>query len=97
MRVRRQFPQLDRLSRYKLVRGVRMQLHWHENPHYRFAERANLSAERRIGANVARLADYGFSFDLQVFASQMAAAAELAADCPFLRVLIPQKTMSGGK
>jgi hypothetical protein len=28
-------PQLDRLSRYKLVRGVRMQLHWHENPHYR--------------------------------------------------------------
>jgi predicted TIM-barrel fold metal-dependent hydrolase len=75
-------PQLDRLSRYKLVRGVRMQLHWHENPLYRFAERANLCAERRIGANVARLADYGFSFDLQVFAGQMAAAAELAADCP---------------
>ena len=30
-------PQLDRLARYPLVRGVRMQLHWHENPLYRFA------------------------------------------------------------
>ena len=32
-------PQLDRLKRYPLVRGVRMQLHWHENPLYRFAAR----------------------------------------------------------
>jgi predicted TIM-barrel fold metal-dependent hydrolase len=32
-------PQLDRLTRYKLVRGVRMQLHGHENPLYRFATR----------------------------------------------------------
>ena len=75
-------PQLDRLSRYKLVRGVRMQLHWHENTLYRFAARVDLCAEPRIRANVARLADYGFSFDLQVFAGQMAAAADLAASCP---------------
>ena len=27
-------PQLDRLARYRLVRGARMQLHWHENPLY---------------------------------------------------------------
>jgi len=75
-------PQLDRLSRYRLVRGVRMQLHWHENPLYRFAARPNLCAEPAFRANVARLADYGFSFDLQVFAGQMAAAANLAASCP---------------
>ena len=75
-------PQLDRLSRYALVRGVRMQLHWHENPQYRFAARPDLCAEPRIRANVARLADYGFSFDLQVFAPQMTAAADLAASCP---------------
>jgi predicted TIM-barrel fold metal-dependent hydrolase len=31
---------------------------------------------------VARLADYGWSFDLQVFAGQMDGAAELAASCP---------------
>ena len=34
-------PQLDRLSKYPLLRGVRMQLHWHENRHYRFAAAAD--------------------------------------------------------
>ena len=65
-------PQLDRLARYPLVRGVRMQLHWHENPLYRFAARPDLCADPTIRRNVARLAEYGFSFDLQVFAPQMA-------------------------
>ena len=68
-------PQLDRLARYPLVRGVRMQLHWHENPLYRFAARPDLCADPKIRRNVARLADYGWSFDLQVFAPQMADAA----------------------
>jgi predicted TIM-barrel fold metal-dependent hydrolase len=74
--------QLDRLKRYPLVRGVRMQLHWHENPLYRFAARADLAADPAIRRNVAHLADYGFSFDLQVFAPQMADAADLAESCP---------------
>jgi predicted TIM-barrel fold metal-dependent hydrolase len=75
-------PQLDRLARYPLVRGVRMQLHWHENPLYRFAARPDLCADPKIRSNIARLAEYGFSFDLQVFAPQMAGAAGLAAACP---------------
>jgi len=75
-------PQLDRLSRYKLVRGVRMQLHWHENPQYRFAARSDLTADPTIRRNISRLADYGLSFDLQVFAPQMADAADLAESCP---------------
>jgi predicted TIM-barrel fold metal-dependent hydrolase len=75
-------PQLDRLARYPLVRGVRMQLHWHDNPLYRFAARADLCADPVIRRNVARLADYGWSFDLQVFAPQMAEAADLAESCP---------------
>jgi predicted TIM-barrel fold metal-dependent hydrolase len=75
-------PQLERLSRIKLVRGVRMQLHWHENPLYRFAARQDLCADPTIRRNIARLADFGFSFDLQVFAPQMADAADLAETCP---------------
>jgi predicted TIM-barrel fold metal-dependent hydrolase len=75
-------PQLDRLARYKLVRGVRMQLHWHDNPQYRFAERPDLAADETIRRNIGRLADYGWSFDLQVFAKQMADAAGLAEACP---------------
>ena len=75
-------PQLDRLSRYPLVRGARMQLHWHENPQYRFAARRDLAADPRIRRNIGCLGDYGFSFDLQVFAPQMADAADLAESCP---------------
>jgi predicted TIM-barrel fold metal-dependent hydrolase len=75
-------PQLDHLARYPLVRGVRMQLHWHENPQYRFAARPDLVADPATRRNVGRLADYGLSFDLQVFAPQMADAADLAESCP---------------
>jgi predicted TIM-barrel fold metal-dependent hydrolase len=74
--------QLDRLSRYSLVRGARMQLHWHDKALYRFAARADLCDDPTIRRNVARLADYGWSFDLQVFAPQMADAAGLAGACP---------------
>jgi len=75
-------PQLDRLARHSLVRGVRMQLHWHDNPLYRFAARPDLCRDPMIRRNIARLADHGFSFDLQVFAPQMADAAALARACP---------------
>jgi predicted TIM-barrel fold metal-dependent hydrolase len=75
-------PQLDRLARYPLVRGARMQLHWHENPLYRFAVRPDLCSDPVIRRNVGRLAEYGWSFDLQVFAPQMAEAAMLAESCP---------------
>jgi predicted TIM-barrel fold metal-dependent hydrolase len=75
-------PQLDQFARNARVRGVRMQLHWHENTLYRFASGPDLARDPRVIANVGRLAEYGFSFDLQVFAGQMAGAAELAAACP---------------
>jgi predicted TIM-barrel fold metal-dependent hydrolase len=75
-------PDLDRLARLPLVRGIRQQLHWHDNPMYRFARRANLVADPMVQRNVAHLADYGWAFELQVFASQMADAARLADGCP---------------
>ena len=75
-------PQLDRLAKYPLLRGVRMQLHWHRNEMYRFAPRPDLALDPVVQRNVARLADYGLAFDLHVFAGQMAGAAALAAACP---------------
>ena len=86
-------PQLDRLARYPLVRGVRMQLHWHDNPLYRFAARPDLCADPTIRRNIARLVDYGFSFDLQVFAPQMAGAAGLAAACPDVTFILQHAGM----
>src|SRR5258708_4037174 len=73
-------PALDRLTRSRLLRGIRMQLHWHANPQYRFAKSADLADDRTFRRNFAALADYGLSFDLQVFAPQMERAARLAAD-----------------
>jgi predicted TIM-barrel fold metal-dependent hydrolase len=75
-------PALDALAGEPAVRGVRMQLHWHENPLYRFASGPDLAHDPVLQRNIAQLADYGWSFDLQVFASQMSDAAELAAACP---------------
>lgn len=75
-------PQLDRLKHYTLLRGIRMQLHWHDNPQYRFAARPDLMREPVFRRNMAYLADYGLSFDLQVFTGQMADAADLAAEFP---------------
>jgi predicted TIM-barrel fold metal-dependent hydrolase len=75
-------PQLDRLKKYRLMRGLRMQLHWHENEMYRFAARPDLMRDENLRRNIGRLAGYGWSFDLQVFASQMDDAAALAAEFP---------------
>lgn len=81
-------PQLDRLATFPLVRGVRMQLHWHENPLYRYAPSADQVAERAISANIGRIAEYGFSFDLQLFPGQMQAGARLAAAHPDTRFVL---------
>jgi len=86
-------PSLDRLARYPLLRGVRMQLHWHENPQYRFATRADLADDPAFRRNFAALADYDLSFDLQVFADQMACAARLARDFPKTTLILQHAGM----
>ena len=75
-------PALDRLARFPRVRGIRQQFHWHANPQYRFAARPDLCADPAVIANVARLADYGWAFDLQVFAGQIPHALDLVDACP---------------
>jgi predicted TIM-barrel fold metal-dependent hydrolase len=86
-------PQLDRLAKYPLTRGARMQLHWHDNEQYRFAARPDLCTDPALQRNVARLKDYGWSFDLQVFAPQMAGAAELAKSCPNVAFILQHAGM----
>jgi predicted TIM-barrel fold metal-dependent hydrolase len=70
---------MKRQAAYPLMRGIRMQLHWHENQMYRFAASPDLMNDSRLRENIRVLANYGWSFDLQVFPSQMADAARLAA------------------
>lgn len=86
-------PQLDRLKSYSLMRGVRQQLHWHENPLYRFAAEADLARNETLQKNVARLSDYDWSFDLQVFPDQMAGARELADAAPDVTFILQHAGM----
>jgi predicted TIM-barrel fold metal-dependent hydrolase len=86
-------PQLDRLSKYRGMRGVRMQLQWHENPQYQFASEPDLARNPTLQKNVARLADYGWTFDLQVFAEQMEGASELAASAPKVTFILQHAGM----
>lgn len=75
-------PALDALVKYPLLRGIRMQLHWHENPQYRFARHPEITDDPLFRKNFAALAERGLSFDLQVFEGQMDGAARLARDFP---------------
>ncbi len=86
-------PALERLSRYPLMRGIRMQLHWHENPQYRFAARPDLADDPTFRRNFAALGDCGLSFDLQVFAGQMPGAARLAAEFPAVTFILQHAGM----
>jgi predicted TIM-barrel fold metal-dependent hydrolase len=65
-----------------LVRGVRVQLHWHERPEFRFASAPDRMNDQVFRRNLATLADLGWLFELQVFPGQMADAAKLVAAFP---------------
>lgn len=84
---------LDRLKPHRLMRGIRQQFHWHENPLYRFAPTQDLCRNKTVQTNIARLADYGWSFDLQVFPGQMAGAADLARACPDVTFILQHAGM----
>jgi predicted TIM-barrel fold metal-dependent hydrolase len=86
-------PQLDRLTKYPGMRGLRMQLQWHKNPQYQFASGPDLARDPTLQKNVAHLADYGWSFDLQVFAGQMQGAADLADSAPKVTFILQHAGM----
>jgi predicted TIM-barrel fold metal-dependent hydrolase len=73
---------LDKLARFPLMRGVRQQLHWHRNALYRFAKSPDLARSPVLHRNVGLLADYGWSFDLQIFPEQTDGAVTLVDACP---------------
>jgi predicted TIM-barrel fold metal-dependent hydrolase len=86
-------PQLDCLTKYPGMRGLRMQLQWHQNPQYQFASSPDLARDPTLQKNVAHLADYSRTFDLQVFAGQMEGAAELAASAPKVTFILQHAGM----
>jgi predicted TIM-barrel fold metal-dependent hydrolase len=64
------------------LRGIRQQLHWHENPEYRFASRPDAMADPQWRKGLAAVTDRGLLFELQVFMGQAEQAAALLRDFP---------------
>lgn len=71
-----------------LMRGIRLQMHWHENELYRFASGPNEMADPVFRRNLGVLAGLGWHFELQVFGSQMADAERLVRDFPELTFVL---------
>jgi predicted TIM-barrel fold metal-dependent hydrolase len=79
-----------------LMRGTRLQLHWHENAQYRFASGPDRMHDPVFRDNLARLAELGWVFELQVFAPQMADAAKLVGDFPDVTFVLIHAGMPEG-
>ncbi|MEV5503392.1 amidohydrolase family protein [Nonomuraea fuscirosea] len=79
-----------------LVRGTRLQLHWHERPEFRFAEAPDRMKDATFRRNLATLAELGWLFELQVFPAQMSDAADLAADFPEITFVLVHAGMPVG-
>ncbi|WP_283149105.1 amidohydrolase family protein [Silvimonas soli] len=68
-------------AEYRNVRGIRQILNVHENPFYDYVGRHYMN-EVQWRRNFKLLAKYKLSFDMQLYPSQMPAAAVLARDNP---------------
>jgi len=65
-----------------IVRGTRLQLHWHERAEFRFASAPDRMKDPVFRRNVAALEELGWVFELQVFPGQMTDAVALVAAVP---------------
>jgi predicted TIM-barrel fold metal-dependent hydrolase len=65
-----------------IVRGTRLQLHWHERAEFRFASAPDAMKDPVFRRNLGALEELGWVFELQVFPGQLADAADLVADVP---------------
>jgi predicted TIM-barrel fold metal-dependent hydrolase len=79
---------LEQLADLPTVRGIRHILNWHSDPNFTYTNRDDIITDPAWRKNFARLESLGLSFDLQVYASQLPQAAELAAAFPGTSIVL---------
>jgi predicted TIM-barrel fold metal-dependent hydrolase len=87
---------MKRQAAYPIVRGARLQLHWHQREEFRFASGPDRMHDPVFRRNLAALEDLGWLFELQVFAGQMTDAAELVAAFPNITFVLVHAGMLTG-
>jgi predicted TIM-barrel fold metal-dependent hydrolase len=70
------------LAQLKAVRGIRQQIHWHQNPQYRFAPHPEVMNDPDWRRGLKHLAEHDLLFEIQLFTSQMRHGAALARAFP---------------
>ncbi len=78
---------LERLSAYPNLRGIRQILNRHPDPRYNYVSRDYLLEPRWL-SNLLGLARRGWSFDLQLYPAQAAAASEVIASHPDILFIV---------
>lgn len=78
---------LQQQAAFANVRGIRHIANWHDDPGKSYTPR-NLLEDEDWQRGYALLAKFGLSFDLQIYPSQMKAAAALAARYPDIPVIL---------
>jgi predicted TIM-barrel fold metal-dependent hydrolase len=79
---------LARHRAYANVRGIRQNLNWHPNPAKTVLNRPDMMTDPAWLSGFRLLQKYDFSFDLQLYPSQMQDAARLAAGCPDISIIL---------
>jgi predicted TIM-barrel fold metal-dependent hydrolase len=73
---------IERLAQLKATRGIRQQIHWHQNPQYRFAPHPEVMNDPNWRRGLKHLAEHNLLFEIQLFTSQMRHGAALARAVP---------------
>lgn len=73
---------LDQLLACSNTKAIRQQIHWHENPQYRFADRPDVMNDPVWRRGLKELEKRKLMFELQVFSHQMDNALKLVRDFP---------------
>lgn len=81
-------------AQYKNVRGIRHIVCWHRDPVRSYVSRPDLLTDRHWRHGFRFLQKFGFSFDLQLYPSQMTDGAELAKAHPETLIILDHAGMS---
>jgi predicted TIM-barrel fold metal-dependent hydrolase len=73
---------ITRLAQLPATRGIRQQLHWHQNPQYRFAPHPEVMNDPDWRRGLKHLAEHNLLFEIQLFSGQMRHGAALAQAFP---------------
>ncbi len=84
---------LENHARYKNIRGIRHIVNWHRDPVKTYVDRPDLISTKAWRRGFSLLRRFGFSFDLQLYPSQMSDAAELAHSYPDILIILNHSGM----